>query len=129
MGANYVDRHGRFVRDPEEKAYKTKDGSQAIMAIFSIAVNNSYGAKTEASFYDCRIFGKRAEAILRHFKKGSEIVVRGEFEQYEYEKDGHKRRNWSLNVSDFDFCGSKDGSSGAPNTDNSNAITDDDIPF
>lgn len=131
MGANYVDRHGRFVRDPEEKAYKTKDGGQGIMAVFSIAVNNSYGSKTETSFYDCRIFGKRAEVILKRFKKGSEIVVHGEFEQYEYEKDGQKRRGWSLNVNDFDFCGSKNDAStpelGMPGS--GMTAADEDIPF
>lgn len=128
MGRNNVDRHGRLVRDPEEKAYKTKDGSNGTMAVFSIAVDNSYGAKTEASFYDCRIFGRKAEALLKFFKKGSEIVVHGEMEQYEYEKDGQKRRNWSVNVSEFDFCGNK-GEGSSDQQSGFGPVQDDDIPF
>lgn len=135
MGANYIQRHGRLTRDPEERKYNTKDGNEGVMASFGVAVSNSYGAKTETSFYDCNVFGKRAEAILKYFRKGSEIVVRGEFEQYEYEKDGQKRRKWSLTVGDFDFCGSR-SDNGAPADDSIDVtehfqkpLNDDDIPF
>lgn len=133
MGANNVIRHGRLTRDPEERVYKTRDGEQRTMASFGLAVNNSYGSKTETSFYDCNVFGKRADAVLKFFRKGSEIVVYGEHEQYEYtNKDGDKRRGWSLTVNEFDFCGNKKDDDSVDVTDimkNMSQIDESDIPF
>lgn len=130
MGANYVQRHGRLTRDPERKEYKNKNGELGTRASFSLAVNNSYGAKTETSFYDCTIFGKKADAVLKFLKKGSEVVIYGEMEQYEYEKDGQNRRGWNVKVNEFDFCGSKGAQNEEPTPEGGfGPITDSDVPF
>lgn len=95
--------HGRLVRDPEyiqddrdEKKDRTK---------FTVATDRRYG--DEADFHDCIVFGKRAKVIDKYFSKGSEILVFGEDQGRSYEdKNGVKRKSWTLVVSDFDFCGS-----------------------
>lgn len=95
--------HGRLVRDPEftTGTEPTKDRVK-----FTVAVDRRYG--DEADFFDCTCFGKRAQVIYKYFSKGSEILVTGEGQLRSYEdKNGVKRKAYSVLVSDFDFCGSK----------------------
>ena len=48
------------------------------------------------------------KVISKYFYKGSEIMVAGEGQLRSYEdKNGVKRKAYSVLVSDFDFCGSK----------------------
>ncbi len=50
--------------------------------------------------------------IDKFFRKGSEIMVVGEGQIHSYEdKNGNKRKSYSVVVQDFDFCGSKKDSS------------------
>ena len=99
--------HGRLVRDPELTPRPNSDSSDRVN--FTVAVDRRYGDETD--FFDCVCFGKRAEVIHKYFGKGKEIIVSGEGQIHSYEdKNGVKRRSYSIMVSDFDFCGSKDGS-------------------
>ena len=50
---------------------------------------------------------KTGELVAAHFHKGQEIIVRGEMNSRKIEKDGVKRVYWTINVDEFDFCGSK----------------------
>ena len=95
--------HGRFVRDPE----LIKDADVAkTRAKFTVAVDKSYGDETD--FFDCIVFGKRANVIDKYFSKGSEIVLIGEGRSNSYtDKNGVKRKSYTIVVNDFDFCGSK----------------------
>lgn len=122
--------HGRLTRDVELKEYKTKKGDSGQVARFSIAADNHYGAGTETSFYDCVLFGKKAEAINKFCSKGSEIVVTGYLEQEEYEdKEGKKKRTWKLSVNDFEFCGKKqDAGESAPQAQKFEELSED-VPF
>lgn len=99
--------HGRLTRDPE---YVQGDEPNKSRAKFTVAVDRRYGDETD--FFDCVVFGKRAAVIDKYFNKGSEIVLTGEAQIRSYEdKNGVKRKAYSVLVSDFDFCGSKsDGS-------------------
>lgn len=126
--------HGRLVRSPELRTFKRNDGEEGTVCNFTVAADNRYGAKTDASFYQCSIFGKRAEAIEKFFDKGSEIVATGYLEQEEYtDKNGDTKRNWKFAVIDFDFCGKKadneSRSTKEPNTSGFGEVTDEDIPF
>lgn len=95
--------HGRLTRDPELTPRQTSDSSDRCN--FTVAVDARYGDETY--FYDCVIFGKRAGVIDKYFSKGSEIVLSGEGQQRSYtDKNGVKRKSYSVVVSDFDFCGS-----------------------
>lgn len=103
--------HGRLARDPEltRGDEPSKDRTK-----FTVAVDRQYGDETD--FFDCVIFGKRAAVIDKFFRKGSEIAVTGEGQIRSYEdKNGVKRKAYSIIVRDFDFCGSKsDGSNTKP---------------
>jgi len=124
MNSHFI--HGRLARNPEftQGSETTKDRCN-----FTVATDRRYG--DEADFFDCVIFGKRAGVVDKYFKKGSEIVLIGEGQIRSYEdKNGVKRRSYSVVVQDFDFCGSKRENQKQSVSDVSGfEPNDDDIPF
>ena len=122
--------HGRLVRDPElTKGNEDKNNRTN----FTVAVDRRYGDETD--FFDCVVFGKRAEVIHKFFHKGSEILLTGEGQIRSYDdKNGVRRKAYSITVSDFDFCGSRLADSDSqqtaaePNLDGFKEL-DEDIPF
>lgn len=119
--------HGRLVRDPEmtRGSEPTKDRVK-----FTVATDRRYG--DESDFFDCVVFGKRADVIDKYFHKGSEILLTGEGQIRSYEdKSGVKRKAYSIIVGDFDFCGSKNDGSGtrAAEPEPHFEEVDEDIPF
>jgi len=103
--------HGRLTRDPEytrapeEKNDRTK---------FNVAVDRRYGDETD--FIDCVAFGKLAAIIDKWFSKGSEIIASGEGQIRSYDdKNGVRRKSYTIVVSDFSFCGSKSDGNGSNN--------------
>ena len=94
--------HGRLTRDPElvRGSEESKDRAK-----FTVAVDRSYG--DEADFIDCIVFGKRAAVIEKYYHKGKEILVEGEGRTGSYtDKNGIKRKTYTIVVGSFDFCGS-----------------------
>lgn len=124
MNSHFI--HGRLARDPEftQGSEPTKDRCN-----FTVATDRRYG--DEADFFDCVIFGKRAGVVDKYFSKGSEIVLIGEGQIRSYEdKNGVKRRSYSVVASNFDFCGSKRENQNQSVSDVSGfEPNDDDIPF
>ena len=118
--------HGRLVRTPELTPRANSDGSDRCN--FTVAVDARFGDETY--FYDCVIFGKRAGVIDKYFSKGSEIVLFGEGQQRSYtDKNGVKRKSYSVVVSDFDFCGSKKDNNGSDQSGDSWEQLEADLPF
>ena len=118
--------HGRLVRDPELTKGNEDKNSRCK---FTVAVDRRYGDETD--FFDCVAFGKRAEVIDKYFSKGSEIIVSGEGQIRSYDdKNGVRRKAYSILVADFNFCGSRNDSNGS-NTAPAPAETklEEDIPF
>ena len=105
--------HGRLTRDPElvRGSEESKDRAK-----FTVAVDRSYG--DEADFIDCIVFGKRAAVIEKYYHKGKEILVEGEGRTGSYtDKNGIKRKTYTIVVGSFDFCGSaKDNNSNQKQT-------------
>lgn len=94
--------HGRLVRDPE--FFQGSDESKN-RAKFTVAVDRSYG--DEADFIDCIVFGKRAAVVDKYYHKGKEICIQGEGRTGSYtDKNGVKRKTYTIVVGQFDFCGS-----------------------
>ena len=119
--------HGRLVRDPELTPRRNSDSSDRVN--FTVAVDRRFGG--ESDFFDCVAFGQRAEVINKFLSKGKEIIVWGEGHINSYEgKDGVKRKSYSIFVDGFDFCGSKEKSSGRKNdSGDSWEQADEDNPF
>ena len=116
--------HGRLVRDPELTPRKNSDSSDRVN--FTVAVDRRFG--DEADFIDCVAFGKTAELIDKWMQKGREIIVWGEGHINSYtDRNGVKRKSYSIFVDGFDFCGSK--SDGNKSTGDSWEKQQGDIPF
>jgi len=102
---NQIIIHGRLVDDVKERDYKTKSGENKKMSTLTIAADQRWGDNT--NYFDCATFGTQADLIATHFHKGQEILVRGEMNSRTVEKDGQKRKYWTVNIDQFDFCGKK----------------------
>lgn len=81
---------GRATRDPEVR--RTQSG-MAIMS-FGIAVNdrkkNPQTGEWEdvAGFYDCTMFGNRAESLANFIAKGMQLMIEGKLRWSKWERDG-----------------------------------------
>lgn len=56
------------------------------------------------------VFGKRAEVIAEHFKKGSQIYIEGKMRTRKWQ-DNNGKDNWTTEivVDAFEFCGQRSG--------------------
>ncbi|WP_298777826.1 single-stranded DNA-binding protein [uncultured Fretibacterium sp.] len=108
-GYNRVTLMGNLTRDPEVRY--TQNGMAC--ARFSLAVG--YSKKKQDGLYEdaadfptCVVWGKRAEVIGKHFRKGSGILVEGKIQTGSYQdKNGNKRYTTDVLVQDFNFVGGK----------------------
>lgn len=96
---------GRTTKDPEIKV--TPSGN-AILS-FSLAVNdtkkNAQGEWEEiANFFDCVLFGERAERIAQYITKGSKLTINGRLHQDRWQaQDGTNRSRVSIIVQDIEL--------------------------
>ena len=135
---------GRTTRDFE---LRYSQGEKPIaVASSSIAVDTGYGDRKKTSFFNITSFGKTAETMQQHVKKGTKIILECEAVQNEYtNREGKKTSSISFNVRSFEFAESKVSSGSgkkdeSPRMDEPTAqsvsgfyptsdIEDDDIPF
>lgn len=85
---NFTFQIGRLTKDVELRY--TQQGTA--VANFTVAVNRDRTAngEPEADFHRCTAWGKTAEAIANHLKKGAMVAVQGKIQNRSYEKDGQR---------------------------------------
>jgi single-strand DNA-binding protein len=138
MNLNQVIIAGNLTRDPESKF--TPSGT--CITNVSVAVNRRWKdqsgqEKEEVYFGDAIAFGKTAELIAQHFKKGMPIFLQGRLKREEWEdkNTGAKRSATRIIVESFQFVGKRED--GAPRTERPTPArtptqakdNTDDIPF
>ena len=102
MSINSIDLVGRLGQDPEVKYFE----SGSVLATFSLAVRQPNGRK-ETDWFSCQAWGKTAELIANHFKKGGQIAVEGRLEQDEWiSKENVPRTKIKVVVERITFIGS-----------------------
>ncbi len=119
MNFNQITLGGRLSRDPQMKYLP----SQTAIAEFGIAINRKWKTQSgedreEVTFIDCTAYGKTAEVINQHLKKGDSIFVVGrvKFDQWEAKDGTGKRSKHSVAVETFQFVGSRqNGQQGGQN--------------
>lgn len=98
---------GRFVRDPE---LRTTSGGKSVTS-FTIACERDFrGSDGEkvSDFIDCVSWNATAEYIARNFAKGKMAVVTGSLQFRDWtDKNGNKRKNAEIQVSNIYFADSK----------------------
>lgn len=83
-------------------------GTGTAVLRLSICVNTGFGDKKTASWYDCSLFGKRAETLVKMMAKGQAITVVGEPEIRKWESNGKAGTSVSVRASDIVLLGGKD---------------------
>lgn len=119
---NDITLKGRLVNAPEISFFN----GDKVACSFTVAVNRSHKAenKPEADFFDCKAFGKLAEFVDKYFKKGQEILVKGEMHRRSFkDKEGNTRYIWECIVFRVEFCGSKNQQTPANETTDSLGFT------
>lgn len=95
---------GRPIADPDIRY--SSGQKQTCVANFTLAVDRKYKRDNEATadFFKCVAFGKTAEVIEKHVSKGTKIIVTGEAQNDNYEKDGVKHYGIKFIVSQIEFA-------------------------
>lgn len=124
---------GNLTRDAEIRHLPNGDP----VASFSVADNQ--GKDKPAIFWNCSLFGKRAESLAPYLLKGAKVCVSGSVTEREFndKTTGQPRKAMDVRVNEIDpFCGGKSEQSApeqqqrkaAPER-QQNDFADDDIPF
>ena len=98
---------------------------------FTVAVNRYSKDKDLTDFILCTAFNKTAEFIAEYFRKGQEILIKGNVKVDSYEKDGNKITRQYIIVENVEFVGSKkeDENSTKDNSESTVDNIDDEFPF
>lgn len=118
MNVNTLIYAGRLTRDPETQNTKT---GLAICNL-TVASNRTFSKdsekKEEVTFLDCKAFGKTAETIAQHFRKGMEIFIEGRItqESWDDKATGQKRSKIVCTINNFQFVGKSDGEQAPPSS-------------
>lgn len=98
---------------------------------FTVAVNRYSKDKDLTDFILCTAFNKTAEFISEYFRKGQEILIKGNVKVDSYEKDGNKITRQYIIVENVEFVGSKkeDENSIKNNSETTIDNVDDEFPF
>jgi single-strand DNA-binding protein len=139
---NFITITGNLGRDAEKRVLQ--DGTSVLS--FSVA-DSSPGKDKPALWWECGLFGKRADTLEQYMRKGQQVTVVGQVSEREYQaKDGTTKKAMSVRVTDVALQGGKrdddGGTSYAPKSQSSArpaeaqaersapaADLDDDIPF
>lgn len=99
---------GRLVKDPELR--HTENGDK-VYTKFTIAVQRNFklpDGMREADFIPIRVWGKKAEVIVKYMKKGSLITLSGRLKTGSYEdKEGNRKYVVEVIAEDFKFLENK----------------------
>lgn len=93
---------GQLGKDAEQRFLPNGD------AVVSFSVADSQGRDKPTIWWNCAIFGKRADALREYLVKGQAVTVVGNVTQREYtDKDGNKRTSMDVRVNDVALMGGK----------------------
>ena len=101
---------------------------------FSLAVERNYQKdknNKKVDFINCEMIGQHTEKLCQYITKGKSILVEGELNIDQYEKDGERRSFTKVKVDRLEFLASNNNE----NKTNANTLdfqevgNDEDIPF
>ena len=84
--------------------------------VASFSVADSQGRDKPSIWWNCQIFGKRAQALAPYLLKGQQVTVVGSVTEREWvDKDGGKRKSMDVRVQELALQGGrKDSEAPAP---------------
>jgi single-strand DNA-binding protein len=95
---------GNLGKDCESRSLQ--DGT----SIASFSVADSQGKDKPTIWWNCSLFGKRAESLTQYLTKGQQVTVIGTVSEREYtDRDGQSRKSMDIRVSDIALqCGRRE---------------------
>lgn len=130
---NVIVLEGRLARDASEGYKKSADG-QTAYGSFTIAVNRSKKVDgqwvEQASFVDCKGFGKQYDYAVPRMTKGSMVRVVGHLEQDKWTgKDGQQKSKIVVVVEQFSTDYKKDGQGQSEQAPQPSGEFEENLPF
>lgn len=106
MALNFAVIQGNFVETPELKLTPSNN----YIVSFRFAWNEKSSSGNEKTlFIRCTAWREKAEFISKYFTKGQQAIISGKLVTNEFtDKEGNKRSNIDLYVSEIQFCGKKE---------------------
>jgi single-strand DNA-binding protein len=93
---------GTLGRDAEVKYLANGD------AICNFSVADSQGRDKPTMWWNCGLYGKRAESLSQYLVKGQAVTVTGSVSEREWtSKDGEKRKSMDVRVSEIALQGGR----------------------
>jgi single-strand DNA-binding protein len=117
---NVVILSGRLTRDIE-----LQNSSKTSYCKFTLAVNRQ--KKGESDFIGCTAFGKTAELLSKHTKKGDMINVQGHIQTGNYESNGKKIYTTDIMIEKIEFL--NNGGAKKDNYERQRNVSEDEFPF
>lgn len=95
---------GNLTRDCERKT--TPSGKY--VCAFTVACNVGYNENKRVEYYECELWGKRAEGKLpEYLLKGTKVLVHGDPKHYKNEHNGKTYAGVKVFVHDVELLGGK----------------------
>jgi single-strand DNA-binding protein len=125
---------GRIVRDAE-LGFIGATGTPKMT--FSLAVERAYQKdknNKRVDFINCEMLGQHTEKLCQYVNKGKAILVEGELNIEQYEKNGEKRSFTKVKVDRLEFLSGNNNNENKSNTNTLEfaefqEIDNDEIPF
>ena len=99
---------GQLGKDGELRALPNGD------PVINFSVADSQGREKPTIWWNCQIFGKRAESLAQYLKKGQSVTVTGSVSQRTYSKDGVEKTTMDIRVNDVALQGGRKEESAPP---------------
>jgi single-strand DNA-binding protein len=127
---NVITVAGSLGKDAEVKYLANGD------AICNFSVADSQGRDKPTIWWNCGLYGKRAESLSQYLTKGQAVTVTGSVSEREWtDKEGNKRKSMDVRVNDVALQGGRKDAEPqeerrqAPKPQQSFDDMDDDVPF
>jgi single-strand DNA-binding protein len=127
---NVITVAGNLGKDAELKYLQSGE------SVLTFSVADSEGRDKGTIWWNCSLWGKRAESLDPFLKKGSQVTVTGRVTERSYtDKNGQERKAMDVRVNDIALQGKPTGSHDEPvretkrQVSSGGGVTDEDIPF
>lgn len=99
---NFLTLTGNLGKDAEKRSLQ--DGT----SVLSFSVADNQGKDKPVIWWDCSLFGKRADSLAQYLRKGQQVTVVGQVSDREYvTKDGVNKKAFGVRVQDIALQGGK----------------------
>lgn len=99
-------------------------------AVCNFSVADSMGKDKGTIWWNCQLFGKRAESLSQYLTKGQAVTVSGNVTEREWnDKEGNKRKTMDVRVQDVALQGGRKEQEAPRAAPKPAPMDDSDVPF